>query len=177
MNRRKFITSTALALPSVAVFGAISTQTETNMLYRKRDFIFNSETTTYRSVTSLFSNEEMTEWCNKNGMYYAKDNELDIEYKNVFVNPIQIKEWIMPDFVVDDDNKFALINEWMRDAKSIIRYDAYDVKNKKIYWDDKGNLNEGYLMINDVYRECDVITTDRKVIIVVDYVYFSGKLN
>jgi hypothetical protein len=163
MNRRKFITSTALVLPSVAVFGAISTQPKT-----------------YRSVTSLFSNEEMTEWCNKNGMYYVKDNELDIKYWNVLVNPIQIKEWIMPDFVVDDDNKFALINEWMRDAKSIIRYDEYDVKNKKIYWDDKGNLNEGYLMIKDVYRAIlSKSTTDSKVFqsgIVVDYVYFSGKL-
>jgi hypothetical protein len=151
MNRRKFITTTALALPSVAVFGAISTQSKS-----------------YRSVTSLFSNEEMTEWCNKNGMYYVKDNELDMDYRNVLVNPIQIKERIMPDFVVDDDNKFDLINEWMRDAKSIIRYDEYDVKNKKIYWDDKGNLNEGYLMIKDVYRFQSVI--------VVDYVYYSGKL-
>ena len=151
MNRRKFITTTALALPSVAVFGAISTQSKS-----------------YRSVTSLFSNEEMTEWCNKNGMYYVKDNELDMDYRNVLVNPIQIKERIMPDFVVDDDNKFDLINEWMRDAKSIIRYDEYDVKNKKIYWDDKGNLNEGYLMIKDVYRFQSGI--------VVDYVYYSGKL-
>jgi hypothetical protein len=104
-------------------------------------------------------------------MYYVKDNELDMDYmdyRNVLVNPIQIKERIMPDFVVDDDNKFDLINEWMRDAKSIIRYDEYDVKNKKIYWDDKGNLNEGYLMIKDVYRFQSVI--------VVDYVYYSGKL-
>jgi hypothetical protein len=151
MNRRKFITTTALTLPSVTLLGAISTQQKT-----------------YRSVTSLFSNEEMTEWCNKNGMYYVKDNELDMDYRNVLVNPIQIKERIMPDFVVDDDNKFDLINEWMRDAKSIIRYDEYDVKNKKIYWDDKGNLNEGYLMIKDVYRFQSVI--------VVDYVYYSGKL-
>jgi len=166
MNRRKFITSTALALPSVAVLGAISTQSKS-----------------YRSVTSLFSNEEMTDWCNKNGMYYVKDNELDMDYmdyRNVLVNPIQIKERIMPDFVVDDDNKFDLINEWMRDAKSIIRYDEYDVKNKKIYWDDKGNLNEGYLMIKDVYRAIlSKSTTDSKVFqsgIVVDYVYYSGKL-
>jgi hypothetical protein len=151
INRRKFITSTALALPNVTLLGAISTQSKT-----------------YRSVTSLFSNEEMTEWCNKNGMYYVKDNELDMDYRNVLVNPIQIKERIMPDFVVDDDNKFDLINEWMRDAKSIIRYDEYDVKNKKIYWDDKGNLNEGYLMIKDVYRFQSGI--------VVDYVYYSGKL-
>lgn len=63
MNRRQFITSTALALPSVAVFGEISTQPKT-----------------YRSVTSLFSNEEMTEWCNKNGLYYAKDDELNKKF-------------------------------------------------------------------------------------------------
>ena len=59
MNRRKFITTTALALPSVTLLGAISTQQKT-----------------YRSATSLYSNEEMTEWCNKNGVRYAKDDEL-----------------------------------------------------------------------------------------------------
>jgi hypothetical protein len=45
-------------LPSVTLLGAISTQTKT-----------------YRSATSLYSNEDMTEWCNKNGLYYAKDDE------------------------------------------------------------------------------------------------------
>ena len=63
MNRRKFITTTALALPSVTLLGAISTQTKT-----------------YRSATSLFSNEDMTEWCNKNGLYYAKDDELNKQF-------------------------------------------------------------------------------------------------
>lgn len=63
MNRRNFIKSTALALPSVAVLGAISTQSST-----------------YRSATSLFTNEDMTEWCNKNGIYYAKDDELNKQF-------------------------------------------------------------------------------------------------
>ena len=63
MNRRKFITTTALALPSVTLLGAISTQTKT-----------------YRSATSLYSNEDMTEWCNKNGLYYAKDDELNKKF-------------------------------------------------------------------------------------------------
>jgi len=66
MNRRKFITTTALALPSVAVFGAISTQSKS-----------------YRSVTSLFSNEEMTEWCNKNGMYYVRNSVGDSVHYSV----------------------------------------------------------------------------------------------
>ena len=71
MNRRKFITTTALALPSVTLLGAISTQQKT-----------------YRSVTSIYSNEEMTEWCNKNGIRYVKDDELGKELfpnKNVYV--------------------------------------------------------------------------------------------
>jgi len=42
MNRRQFITSTAIALPSVTLLGAISTQ----------------PTKTYRSPKSVFTNEE-----------------------------------------------------------------------------------------------------------------------
>jgi Tfp pilus assembly protein PilV len=68
MNRRKFVTTTALVLPSVAVLGAISTQPKT-----------------YRSATSLYSNEDMTEWCNKNGMFYAKDNELNKKFFNSII--------------------------------------------------------------------------------------------
>jgi hypothetical protein len=63
MNRRKFITTTTFALPSVTLLGAISTRPKT-----------------YRSDTSLYSNEEMTEWCNKNGVIYAKDDELDKKF-------------------------------------------------------------------------------------------------
>jgi len=107
MNRRKFITSTALALPSVAVFGAISTQPETNMLYRKRDFIFNSENTTYRSATSLYSNEDMTEWCNKNGLYYAKDNELN---KQFFKHQINDDLVFMDKHLFDRDKSLSYIN-------------------------------------------------------------------
>lgn len=55
MNRRQFFTSTAIALPSVTLLGAISTQ----------------PTKTYRSANSLYSNEELHSLCEKYGMYFA----------------------------------------------------------------------------------------------------------
>ncbi len=135
MNRRKFITSTALALPSVAVFGAISTQPETNMLYRKRDFIFNSENTTYRSATSLYSNEDMTEWCNKNGLYYAKDNELS---KQFFKHQINDDLVFMDKHLFDRDKSLSYINGneplfWNKGYKRVV-IDIFTTDDKEIYF-------------------------------------------
>ena len=139
MNRRKFITSTALALPSVAVFGAISTQPETNMLYRKRDFIFNSETTTYRSATSLYSNEDMTEWCNKNGLYYAKNDELN---KQLFKHQINDDLVFMDKHLFDRDKSLSYIkcyingNErqfWHKGYKRVV-IDIFTTDDKEIYY-------------------------------------------
>jgi hypothetical protein len=85
MNRRKFITTTALALPSVTLLGAISTQQKT-----------------YRSVTSIYSNEEMTEWCNKNGIRYAKDDELG---KKIF------NSWYGEHTIIIEDTNLFIRNE------------------------------------------------------------------
>jgi len=118
MNRRKFITSTALALPSVAVFGAISTQPKT-----------------YRSLTSLFSNEEMTEWCNKNGLYYAKDNELS---KQFFKHQINDDLVFMDKHLFDRDKSLSYINGneplfWNKGYKRVV-IDIFTTDDKEIYF-------------------------------------------
>lgn len=107
MNRRKFITTTALALPSVTLLGAISTQQKT-----------------YRSATSIYSNEEMTEWCNKNGVRYAKDDELG---KKIF-NRYQNKHII----IIEDTNSFGsgrneILNKINNDAFGKLFEDKYVV--------------------------------------------------
>ena len=118
MNRRKFITSTALALPSVAVFGAISTQPKT-----------------YRSLTSLFSNEEMTEWCNKNGLYYAKDDELN---KQFFKHQINDDLVFMDKHLFDRDKSLSYINGneplfWNKGYKRVV-IDIFTTDDKEIYF-------------------------------------------
>jgi hypothetical protein len=118
MNRRKFITTTALALPSVAVFGAISTQPKT-----------------YRSLTSLFSNEEMTEWCNKNGLYYAKDDELN---KQFFKHQINDDLVFMDKHLFDRDKSLSYINGneplfWNKGYKRVV-IDIFTTDDKEIYF-------------------------------------------
>lgn len=118
MNRRKFITSTALALPSVAVFGAISTQPKS-----------------YRSVTSLYSNEDMTEWCNKNGLYYAKDNELS---KQFFKHQINDDLVFMDKHLFDRDKSLSYINGsqpqfWHKGYKRVV-IDIFTTDDKEIYY-------------------------------------------
>jgi len=108
MNRRQFITSTALALPSVTLLGALSTQHKS-----------------YRSATSLFSNEEMMEWCNKNGIYYAKDNELS---KQFFKNQTKI-------LIFNDPNLFS------RDI--LLKHHINTAFNK---------LSETKYVIKDIYK-------------------------
>ena len=118
MNRRKFITSTALALPSVAVFGAISTQPKT-----------------YRSATSLYSNEDMTEWCNKNGLYYAKDDELN---KQFFKHQINDDLVFMDKHLFVRDKSLSYINGneplfWNKGYKRVV-IDIFTTDDKEIYY-------------------------------------------
>ena len=118
MNRRKFITSTALALPSVAVFGAISTQPKT-----------------YRSATSLYSNEDMTEWCNKNGLYYAKDDELN---KQFFKRTLCDDLVFMDKHLFDRDKSLSYINGnkpqfWNKGYKRVV-IDIFTTDDKEIYF-------------------------------------------
>lgn len=68
MNRRQFITSTALVVPSVTLLGSIDS------------------VKTYRSSKSVFSNEELTEWCEKNGGHYAQDDELVYAFYQIYLN-------------------------------------------------------------------------------------------
>ena len=110
MNRRKFVTTTALVLPSVAVLGAISTQPKT-----------------YRSATSLYSNEDMTEWCNKNGMFYAKDNELNKKFFNsIYIDSVSY-------FKPEHFNRDVWIHGWTEDRIYFYKRNNYKFLVRDIY--------------------------------------------
>lgn len=129
MNRRKFLTSTALALPSVAVLGAISTQ----------------PTKTYRSAASLFTNEELTEWCAKNGGHYAQDDELvyayyqtsDSEYNpkspNAYKDPYKSFGHLFFN-IPNDCDKYEALNRWLVFYSH--KYGSYRFIIKDIYCPD-----------------------------------------
>ena len=68
MNRRKFITTTALALP-------LSTLMAGNVISN------NINSSNRRSSNSYFTHDELKSWCEKNGCHYLTDNELK-DYKN-----------------------------------------------------------------------------------------------
>lgn len=72
MNRRNFITTVTLALPIIQVFGM-------------------SPAKSYRSAKSIFTNQELTEWCEKNGGHYAQNDELVYaSYQTYFENKSDI---------------------------------------------------------------------------------------
>jgi hypothetical protein len=66
MNRRNFITTTALALP-------LSTLMAGNI------FDNDTKTSNRRSTNSYFTHDELKSWCEKNGCHYLTDNELKDE--------------------------------------------------------------------------------------------------
>jgi hypothetical protein len=66
MNRRNFITTTALALP-------LSTLMAGNI------FANDTKTSNRRSTNSYFTHDELKSWCEKNGCHYLTDNELKDE--------------------------------------------------------------------------------------------------
>ena len=129
MNRRQFLTSTALALPSVTLLGAISTQ----------------PTKTYRSPKSVFTNEELTEWCEKNGGHYAQDNELvyayyqtsDREYDpkspNAYKDPYKSFRHLIFHIPTECD-KYEALNRWLVFYRH--KYGSYRFIIKDIYYPD-----------------------------------------
>ena len=130
MNRRQFFTSTAIALPSVTLLGAISTQ----------------PTKTYRSPKSVFTNEELTEWCEKNGGHYAQDDELVYAYyqnywsknfppeiPNAYKNPNKSFRHLI--FHIPSDNdKYEALNWWLVSYRE--KYSSYRFIIKDIYYPD-----------------------------------------
>jgi hypothetical protein len=130
MNRRQFLTSTALALPSVTLIGAISTQ----------------PTKTYRSPKSVFTNEELTEWCEKNGGHYAQDDELVYadyqnywsknfppEIPNAYKNPNKsFRHWIFS--IPSHCDKYETLNLWLLQFRH--GYGEYRFIIKDIYYPD-----------------------------------------
>ena len=90
MNRRQFLTSTALALPSVTLLGAVLTQ----------------PTKTYKKPNSLLSTEELNGWCQQRGVYYD-DNELTGNFEYVFSNWSHTNNY---------HNLTLLLNQWVDDT-------------------------------------------------------------
>jgi hypothetical protein len=140
MNRRNFITTTALTLPSLTLFGAFM------------------PTKTYRSVNSLFSNEELTDWCKQNGGHYAQDDELvessiqatwsryfPVEKPNAYKTPNRSFRHL-PFVGIDGGyNKYTLLNLWLKDNRRIYPNSTFILKD--IYKaDSKINNREYYLM-------------------------------
>ena len=90
MNRRKFITTTALALPlSTLMVGNI--------------FANDTKTSNRRSTNSYFTHDELKSWCEKNGCHYLTDNELKdknlviaftITSKDIEVNENYMDMWL-----------------------------------------------------------------------------------
>ena len=66
INRRKFITTTALALP-------LPTLVAGNVIAN------NINSSKRRSSNSYFTHDELKSWCEKNGCHYLTDNELKDE--------------------------------------------------------------------------------------------------
>lgn len=84
MNRREFITSVALALPTLQLLGTSSVKT-------------------YRSDKSIFTNQELTKWCARNGGHYAQDDELVwASYQSFYTN----KSGINPNAYKTPTNSF-----------------------------------------------------------------------
>lgn len=136
MKRRTFLTNTLLVLPSISLFGISIIPTKT-----------------YRSSRSVFTNEELTLWCEKNGGYYAQDNELVLasyqyvlkiphEVPNAFKNPQKsFRHTIFP--IPSSIDKYEALNHWLiqfryiygRQYKFILKdiyYPNYVIENVKM---------------------------------------------
>jgi len=127
MNRRSFIATAALALPSISLLGT------------------SVPTKTYRSEKSVFSNEELTEWCEKNGGHYAQDNELVYaSYQNTNRNfePLTPNAYKDPNktfrhlifYIPSHCDKYETLNLWLLQFRH--RYDEHRFIIKDIYYPD-----------------------------------------
>ena len=90
INRRKFITTTALALP-------LPTLVAGNVIAN------NINSSKRRSSNSYFTHDELKSWCEKNGCHYLTDNELKdknlviaftITSKDIEVNENYMDMWL-----------------------------------------------------------------------------------
>ena len=127
MNRRSFITTTALALPSMSLLGT------------------SVPTKTYRSEKSVFSNEELTEWCEKNGGHYVQDKELVYAtYQNYFgiYRPGTPNAYKDPNktfrqlifYIPSHCDKYETLNLWLLQFRH--RYGEHRFIIKDIYYPD-----------------------------------------
>ena len=77
----------------------------------------------------------MTEWCNKNGLYYAKDDELN---KQFFKHQINDDLVFMDKHLFDRDKSLSYINGneplfWNKGYKRVV-IDIFTTDDKEIYF-------------------------------------------
>jgi len=154
MNRRSFIATAALALPSISLLGT------------------SVPTKTYRSEKSIFSNEELTEWCEKNGGHYARDNELVYaHYQNTNRNFEPLTPNAYKDPYKGFDHRFFCIPSHCDKYETLMmiswttRNSNIEVENYMNQWleeirSDRGNPDYRF-MIEDV---CLEVFNDKKYI-------------
>jgi hypothetical protein len=146
MNRRSFIATAALALPSMSLLGT------------------SLPTKTYRSEKSVFSNEELTEWCEKNGGHYAQDNELVYAtYQNYFgiYRPHTPNAYKDPNktfrhlifYIPSHCDKYETLNLWLLQFRH--RYGEHRFIIKDIYYPD-------YVMANPKIKVMPLIASTRE---------------
>jgi len=140
MNRRSFIATAALALPSISLLGT------------------SVPTKTYRSVNSLFSNEELTDWCKQNGGHYAQDDELvessiqakwsryfPVEKPNAYKTPNRSFRHL-PFVGIDGGyDKYTVLNLWLKDNRRIYPNSTFIIRDIYMH-DHKINNRDFYLM-------------------------------
>jgi hypothetical protein len=157
MNRRSFIAAAALALPSISLLGT------------------SVPTKTYRSEKSVFSNEELTEWCEKNGGHYAQDNDLVYAY---YQNTTRNFEPLTPNAYKDPYkgfdhrffripshcDKYEALNRWLLQFRHL--HDEYRFIIKDIYYPD-------YMMANPKIKLMPLIASTREYPGAKNYAFWS----
>ncbi len=95
MNRRNFINNLGIGLMAGASFRSHG-EVNTNLVPA-------APIKSYRSNKSIFTNQELTKWCEKNGGHYAHDDELVYaSYQTFFEN----KSDIIPNAYKTPNNSF-----------------------------------------------------------------------
>lgn len=123
--------------------------------------------TSYRSETSLFTNQELTEWCKNNGGHYAQDDELNkVFFEQQCERYVDVYNTLDPDCIRKYDHLKEFLNMHKR---NIVRYNNYITrKNNNIRFDifDGDTFvpgldsvyNSNRFVIKDVYAKPSIIS-------------------
>ena len=126
MNRREFFKTSAVTTTLLGL-GAIGYKLPT-----------------YRTKNSVFSNEELTEWCKQNGGHYAQDDELvyasyQVYYQTKWANyfsPQLPNAYKTPNrsfrhfpFIILDDAPHTSLDLWVNDNRRIYPNTTFIIKD------------------------------------------------